>query len=263
MGKNIITEKISNLTPLSAIGFTDGSCISNPGPCGAGAFIIVNGVETELKQPVSKRGSILLAELIAIKLVLDFIHQIESKTTLEELTIFSDSQSAIGAHTLNWKMENHKSTIRSISKQIKSFERNHGIKTNIEWTPGHADVMGNETADKLAKEAAKEAEQIPNDAHNTITKQDVRTAARKHIMIKWQNRWENSNRGRFYFNHHENVEDRVLLDIPNKKMSNIINNLRSGFCLNNYLQKINQNIDEHCECGNIETIEHFILHWKL
>ena len=29
----------------------------------------------------------------------------------------------------------------------------------MHWTPGHANVNGNEIADRLAKEAAKEAEQ--------------------------------------------------------------------------------------------------------
>ena len=47
-------------------------------------------------------------------------------------------------------------------------------KLKIHWTPGHANVNGNEIADRLAKEAAKEAEQNQSDSHNTITKQDVK-----------------------------------------------------------------------------------------
>jgi hypothetical protein len=61
-------------------------------------------------------------------------------------------------------------------------------------------VNGNEIADRLAKEAAKEAEQNQSDSHNTITKQDVKKTARDHITEKWQNRWNFSNRGRFYHN---------------------------------------------------------------
>jgi hypothetical protein len=40
--------------------FTDGSCLNNPGPCGAGAIVFVEEETTELKQPVCKRESILL-----------------------------------------------------------------------------------------------------------------------------------------------------------------------------------------------------------
>jgi hypothetical protein len=63
----------------------------------------------------------------------------------------------------------------------------------MHWTPGHANVNGNKIADRLAKEAAKEAEQKQSDSHNTITKQDVKKATRDHITEKWQNRWNFSN----------------------------------------------------------------------
>jgi ribonuclease HI len=45
---------------------------------------------------------------------------------------------------------------------MKRIQKN-GIKIKIHWTPGHANVNGNEIADRLAKEAAKEAEQ--NQSH--------------------------------------------------------------------------------------------------
>ena len=69
---------------------------------------------------------------------------------------------------------------------MKRIQKN-GIEIKIHWTPGHANVNGNEIADRLAKEAANEAEQNQSDTHNTITKQDVKKAARDHIMEKWQN----------------------------------------------------------------------------
>jgi hypothetical protein len=84
------------------------------------------------------------------------------------------------------------------------FLLDDGIK--IHWTPGHANVNGNEIADRLAKEAAKEAKQNQSDSHNTITKQDVKKAARDHITEKWQSRWNFSNRGRFYHNFHHQVK---------------------------------------------------------
>jgi ribonuclease HI len=40
---------------------------------------------------------------------------------------------------------------------MKRIQKN-GIEIKIHWTPGHANVNGNEIADRLAKEAAKEAE---------------------------------------------------------------------------------------------------------
>jgi hypothetical protein len=84
---------------------------------------------------------------------------------------------------------------------MKRIQKN-GIEIKIHWTPGHANVNGNEIADRLAKEAL----QNQSDTHNTITKQDVKKAARDHITEKWQNRWNFSNIGRFYHNFHPSVQ---------------------------------------------------------
>ncbi|CAC5409837.1 unnamed protein product [Mytilus coruscus] len=141
----------------------------------------------------------------------------------------------------------------------KIYPKHHGIKINFEWTPGHADVRGNEIADKLAKEAAKEANEIEKEAHITVTKQDIKTAARILVNKKWQHRWDNSDTGRFYYNFHHNVNEKLALDFPDHKTSKIIRNLRSGYYLKNYQNKINSNVDPKCECGQLETVEHYLL----
>jgi hypothetical protein len=109
-GRDLILQKITEITENTAIAFTDGSCLNNPGPCGAGAIVFVEEETTELKQLVYKRGSILLGELIAIKIVLllEYIDQPEIRRKIEHLTILSDSQTAIGIAGLHWKIENHK-----------------------------------------------------------------------------------------------------------------------------------------------------------
>jgi ribonuclease HI len=63
---------LNNQPSNSAVAFTDGSCSGNPGPCGSGVIIFHKEEEIELKRAVSNRGSILLAEIIAIKIVLDY-----------------------------------------------------------------------------------------------------------------------------------------------------------------------------------------------
>ena len=40
-------------------------------------------------------------------------------------------------------------------KQIEDLNQK-GIRLDIVWTPGHADIAGNEIADRLGKEAAQE-----------------------------------------------------------------------------------------------------------
>ena len=63
----LISDLLASTPPRSTIAFTDGSCLGNPGPCGAGAAIFLpdSNEEVELTRPVSARGSILIAELVA------------------------------------------------------------------------------------------------------------------------------------------------------------------------------------------------------
>ncbi len=263
-GKEIITQLLGGTNEHTLIAFTDGSCQPNPGPCGAGALISLKEDTVELKQPVCKRGSILLAELIAIQLVIDYVIQSRKKDEIQKIEIFSDSQSAIGAIQLNWTVENHKQLVFSLKTKIKQL-RNKGIETEIHWTPGHAEVAGNEEADRLAKEAAKEAAEITSDAHITYTKQDIRKAAKEHVNLIWQQRWDTSERGRFLYRFQPQVDCKTVKDFPSRKKYIVINNLRSGFAkLNDYCHKLNITDNPLCACGQSrETVEHYMLECEL
>ena len=80
-----------------------------------------------------------------------------------------------------------------------------GVHVKIQWSPGHANIQGNEIADMLAKEAAKEAEEMTDDA-GIATQSDVRSAARESVEIKWQRRWEVSVKGRNLFMYRPTVK---------------------------------------------------------
>ena len=73
MDQNVIHELLSEAPDRSSFAFTDESCLDNPGPCGAGAVIFLSGDPNglELTRSVTARGSILLAELVAILMVLE------------------------------------------------------------------------------------------------------------------------------------------------------------------------------------------------
>ena len=94
-------------------------------PVGLGACIYLPN-QTEpvmLKRPVTNRGSILLGELIAILMELEFV-QIEytGKDNLYGITIFSDSQSAVGILTLGWVATSHKKLFKMYSSNIRLGE---------------------------------------------------------------------------------------------------------------------------------------------
>ena len=176
MGQNIMHEFLSEAPVRSCFAFTDGSCLENPGSCGAGAVIFFPDDHRglELIRPVAARGSILLAELIAILMALELAVSKKISDFSSSLQIFSDSQSAVGILTLNWASTVLISQIKSLLNQLQST----AFEVSIHWTQGHATIAGNEIADKLAKNAAQQALKIPMDT-SVVTNQDIKSAAKK------------------------------------------------------------------------------------
>ena len=85
--------------------------------------------------------------------------------------------------------------------------------TVIAWTPGHANIQGNEEADILAKNAAEEAKHLaPED--NIYTLQYIKKAAHDSIIEKWQRRWEIGETGRQLFEKTETVGKKIDYDYP-------------------------------------------------
>ena len=200
LSKEIIEDLIGNCDAETAVGFTDSSCLGNQGPCGAGACLFIPGAVDPimLKQPVSNRGSILLGELVAIKLALKHIFQYKTvrQTAIKNVHILSDSQSAVGQLILGWEAKSHQNTLQEVKTIIKQLEQIN-ISVELSWTPGHANIKGNKNADKLAKEAAQEAKE-KDDLPPVISLGDVKEAARKSGLIKWQEMWEKSDKDTFF-----------------------------------------------------------------
>ena len=155
MGQTIIHELLSEAPDRSSFAFTDGSCLDNPGPCGAGAVIFLpdDPGGLELTRPVAARGSILLAELVAILMVLELAVYQKISDFSSSLQIFSDSQSAVGILTLNWASTIYTVLISQIKSLIQQLQST-AFEVSIHLTPGHATIAGNEIADRLAKDAA-------------------------------------------------------------------------------------------------------------
>ena len=131
-------------------------------------------------------------------------------------------------------------------------------RITIDWTPGHADIAGNEIADRLAKEAAKEAEDMDENQDRVITAVDIKTAVKTSCMKKWQRRWDLTNSGRELYSHRNTVglKNNKLI---HQKYPRVVSKLRTGYCLNEYLHKIGVVDTPYCECGEIESCEHYIM----
>ena len=108
--------------------------------------------------------------------------------------MFCDSQSAAGILTLNW---NNKQLVGDIKHKVNRLAE-QGWTTDILLLKGHAEILGNETAGRLAKEALTEAARLPEDT-SMVTNQDISQSSRKMVLSKWQRRWETAETGRELF----------------------------------------------------------------
>jgi hypothetical protein len=85
------------------------------------------------------------------------------------------------------------------------------VTVHIDWTPGHAGIKGNDIADRLAKEAAKEAEEMETEYSLFVTSQsDIRHSARESVRIKWQRRWKIVETGRHLYGLKPQVQPQKL-----------------------------------------------------
>ena len=243
--------------------FTDGSCLPNPGPCGAGAVIYhLNGQEECIKRPVTAYGSILLGELVAILLVTEYLTTNNSHIQNRHIRIFSDSQTAVGIITLNWVSDHYLDVIKKIKENISSLE-SKGWNLEIVWTPGHSEVQGNDVADRLAKEAAMEAKELREEI-SIVTVQDIKRHARVSMRYKWQQRWDIGESGRDFYLCKPFLKSNLHLDYPNIKLYKKMLQLRTGYSkLNDYRHKLWQMETRYCECGQIETVQHYLLECPL
>ena len=165
----------------------------------------------------------------------------------------------IGILKLGWSPTQHKHTVAEIKQKKQTLEQNN-ISVNIFWTPGHANIKGNKEADRLAKESSCEAATMKSDT-DVVTMADIKQAAVKLGLSQWQRQWEASETGRTLFCYKPNVTDRSEIDFPNTTIYRNIAKLRLGYNqLKDYQYKLGISDSNLCECGQIETVEHYLLH---
>ena len=132
-------------------------------------------------------------------------------------------------------------------------------KTIKSWSPGHANIKGNEYADQLAKEAAQEAKDA-EDLRAVTSFGDVKLAAKESGLMKWQERWEASDRGRNLYTFRPKVGHKIQHLFVSPVGESIVSQLRTGYVgLNEYLHKCNIKETDLCKCGAKETLSHFLL----
>ena len=97
-----------------------------------------------------------------------------------------------------------------------------------------------------------------------ITMGDIKTAARESGKKKWQDMWEKSETGRHLFNYRPQVDYKIKHKFDTRKGESVVAQLRTGYArLNEYMNKSNIAESDMCQCGEIESVKHYLIECEM
>ena len=193
---------------------------------------------------LSPENSIYQAELFAILNALHWALNSNHKTFL----IITDSLSSIQA------LQNITTSDAMVSSILHFLQSFPPLKiVSFSWVRGHTGIIGNETADKLAKQAAQTVN-IKSFNFVPFPPSFLKYQLKQNFFLQWQNIWTTSEKGRFTFNFFPKVS--TSLQIVNRELIIFLSN-HGPF--QSYLHRIGKRSSPLCICGQNSTSLHYIL----
>lgn len=258
--------------------FSDGSALE--GQVGAAAVLMLKGEHVQtLHYHLGSQAehTVHEAELVGILLAIHMLNA--AKYRKKSSMIGVDNQAAIKAFESELRSPGHhlaRETLRiaaKIEKQRKKKIPHKKSATTIRWTAGHEGLVGNELADKEAKEAAKgrtsETKHLPRYLRKPLLTNPaaIKMAHAEKLKEKWKTDWKSTKRGKDTSEIDRSTpSSRFLNTISNPKLSreaaSRIAQLRLKHApLNGFLKRIQKVDSARCPaCGDEEeSIEHFLL----
>jgi len=189
-------------------------------------------------------------ELVAILKALIWIYDKQ----IERTVIFSDSLSAL--QSIRSLRDNGSCILKEIFYQLYQFQ-NSGLEVTLAWIPSHVGIPGNEIVDKIAKDSHKK----PITVHVPKIKKLIESDIDNEVINIWQDRWDLSEKGRFYYNINPSVNEKTSFSLEHRYQEVQLTRLRFGDCwLNNVKALMGKSDSDLCSsCLVRETVEHFLL----
>ncbi len=131
--------------------FTDGACKGNPGPCGAGAVVVLSdGRRLEASRALGK-GTNNIGELTAVSMAIELLEE-AGVAAREPVALFTDSKYSLGVLTAGWKAKANQALIGEIKGKLSRWPN-----LKVHWVAGHVGIPENERADALANAGVDES----------------------------------------------------------------------------------------------------------
>lgn len=159
-------------------------------------------------------------------------------------------------------------TYISIVSKIKwlLYELNRHRTVSLHWIKAHCGIIGNEIADQTAQ---KGHDNISSELYE-ITKQEDISTLKLNFLKHWDETWkfttDATGKGLFLRNIRDNVSKTgPVAEFHCRRWESVIHRLRMGHVgVLQYFHRFSMTDDPNCpECGQIETVKHYLLTCKL
>jgi hypothetical protein len=158
----------------------------------------------------------------------------------------------------NVKNRSGQRIIHAILQAASEVQAGH-ISLHLQWMPEHCENVGNEAADRLAKETAQPGKTHP--FRPLLTRENA--FLRGKIHAQWEQEWKSSTKGA----HLQKVDGALPARYTRKMYGSLLRNraylltqLRTGHnWLSTYAKKFGFRDDGQCECGAQEKVSHVLL----
>jgi ribonuclease HI len=255
--------------------FTDGSGFE--GGVGASAVLTDHGGQKHVRRLHLGHGedhTVFEGEVVGVILALDLADALTPRRHPGHVTIHLDNQPAIRTIPRGYPAQPGQYLLRCLHDTLGAIRaRKPRLTFNLRWVPGHADVEGNEWADREAKAAASNQGEDDTPLHRRIRVLEhslpcsvaaSRAAYRLRQPQLWSAQWENSARHSALSGIDSTPPSRKVLELYNGRRRwecSLITQMRTQHVsLHKFLHRIKAKDSPLCiRCQVPETVLHYLL----
>ncbi|XDV17936.1 hypothetical protein PO909_023724 [Leuciscus waleckii] len=216
-----------------------------------GVAYVIPKLKVKIGQRISDDLAVYTAELVAVWLALLWVEV----NRPGKAVIASDSSSALISIKTCQSKSRQDIVIEII--QVANNLLQSGTEITLIWVPAHIVVVGNEFADRCAKQAAGNSNV---DIEVNYSKAEIKSMVKNIVKGKWQTLWDSGQTGGQFFYIQNKVGKGRNMN-RSKEEEDVLSRMRYGHTrLNKTLVIMKQHADCNCEfCDSPESVEHVIL----